>query len=487
MFVGTQKALLPVHPAAQPSQLPVQAQLQVQASVLTWSPSGPASHDPQTLHRGEPRLQQCPQAELSAGEPSVRTRALCGSGRHPRTETQPTCWSSRHVFSPDPGPGCATLGWSLTLAARVAQCGREVSIVCPHGPRGSQGPHCVSCVAETQTDPKLFPLSLSSVDDSGNAIIGCLVSGFFPSQPVSVTWSHTGQGTSVTNFPAVQTTSGGLYSMTSQLTLPASQCPAEENKKCQVQHLSSSKSVDVPCQESILPSRCQPKLSLHRPAIEDLLLGSNANLTCTLSGLDDAQGATFTWESSGEKEAIQGTPQRDASGCYSVSSVLPGCAEPWNRGENFSCTVTYPGSKSPLTATIAKTLGNTLRPQVHLLPPPSEELALNELVTLTCVVRGFSPEEVLLRWLHGNQELSREKYLVWGPLPEASQGAATFAVTSMLRVEAESWKSGDSYSCMVGHEALPMAFTQKTIDRLAGKPTHVNVSVVLSEVDGVCY
>nr|ADD71719.1 immunoglobulin alpha heavy chain [Pteropus alecto] len=345
----------------------------------------------------------------------------------------------------------------------------------------------VSVSPETQTDPKLFPLSLSSVDDSGNAIIGCLVSGFFPSQPVSVTWSHTGQGTSVTNFPAVQTTSGGLYSMTSQLTLPASQCPAEEKKTCQVQHLSSSKSVDVPCQESILPSRCQPKLSLHRPAIEDLLLGSNANLTCTLSGLDDAQGATFTWESSGEKGAIQGTPQRDASGCYSVSSVLPGCAEPWNRGENFSCTVTYPGSTSPLTATIAKTLGNTLRPQVHLLPPPSEELALNELVTLTCVVRGFSPEEVLLRWLHGNQELSREKYLVWGPLPEASQSATTFAVTSMLRVEAESWKSGDSYSCMVGHEALPMAFTQKTIDRLAGKPTHVNVSVVLSEVDGVCY
>lgn len=131
--------------------------------------------------------------------------------------------------------------------------------------------------------------------------------------------------------------------------------------------------------------------------------------------------------------------------------------------------------------------GNPFRPQVHLLPPPSEELALNELVTLTCLVRGFSPEDVLLRWLHGDQELSREKYLVWGPLREASQSAATYAVTSVLRVEAEKWKSGDNFSCMVGHEALPMNFTQKTIDRLAGKPTNVNVSVVLSEVDGTCY
>lgn len=215
-------------------------------------------------------------------------------------------------------------------------------------------------------------------------------------------------------------------------------------------------------------SCCQPKLSLQRPAIEDLLLGSNANLTCTLSGLKKGQEATFTWKPSGGKAAIQGALQPDAFGCYSVSSVLPGCADPWNRGETFSCTANSSGSTGPLTATIAKTLGNPFRPQVHLLPPPSEELALNELVTLTCLVRGFSPEDVLLRWLHGNQELSREKYLVWGPLREAGQGAATFAVTSVLRVEAEKWKSGDNFSCMVGHEALPMAFTQKTIDRLAG-------------------
>lgn len=108
-------------------------------------------------------------------------------------------------------------------------------------------------------------------------------------------------------------------------------------------------------------------------------------------------------------------------------------------------------------------------------------------MTLTCLVRGFSPKDVLVRWLHGNQELPREKYLTWGPLSEAGQSVNMFAVTSVLRVEAEDWKRGDTFSCMVGHETLPLSFTQKTIDRLAGKPTHVNVSVVLSEVDGICY
>lgn len=132
--------------------------------------------------------------------------------------------------------------------------------------------------------------------------------------------------------------------------------------------------------------------------------------------------------------------------------------------------------------------GNTFRPQVHLLPPPSEELALNELVSLTCLVRGFSPKDVLVRWLQGTQELPPEKYTTWKSLKEPGRGSPTFAVTSVLRVDAEAWKQGDKFSCVVGHETLgPKNFTEKTIDRLAGKPTHVNVSVVVAEVDGVCY
>lgn len=130
---------------------------------------------------------------------------------------------------------------------------------------------------------------------------------------------------------------------------------------------------------------------------------------------------------------------------------------------------------------------NTFPPQVHLLPPPSEELALNELVSLTCLVRGFNPEDVLVRWLHGNQELPRNSYLVWESQKEPGEGATTYAMTSVLRVSAEAWKQGDNYSCMIGHEALPLGFTQKTIDRLSGKPTQVNVSVIMSEGDGVCY
>lgn len=94
---------------------------------------------------------------------------------------------------------------------------------------------------------------------------------------------------------------------------------------------------------------------------------------------------------------------------------------------------------------------------------------------------------MLVRWLQGNEELPSESYLVFEPQKEPGEGAITYLVTSVLRVSAETWKQGAQYSCMVGHEALPMSFTQKTIDRLSGKPTNVNVSVIMSEGDGICY
>lgn len=109
------------------------------------------------------------------------------------------------------------------------------------------------------------------------------------------------------------------------------------------------------------------------------------------------------------------------------------------------------------------------------------------MVTLTCLVRGFSPEDLLIRWLHESQELTPDNYLVFAPVKEPSEGATTYAMTSVLRVPAEAWKQGDNYSCMVGHEALPLSFTQKTINHKSGKPTNVNVSVIMSEADGLCY
>lgn len=98
------------------------------------------------------------------------------------------------------------------------------------------------------TSPTLFPLSLKSPDQSGHMVVGCLIQGFFPPGPMNVTWSHSGENMSIRNFPAVQATAEGLYTMSSQLTLPAAQCPGGATQTCHVEHNSNfRKDVDVPC------------------------------------------------------------------------------------------------------------------------------------------------------------------------------------------------------------------------------------------------
>ncbi|CAO2587572.1 Ig alpha chain C region [Lemmus lemmus] len=348
-------------------------------------------------------------------------------------------------------------------------------------------------VPEPKRSPTIYPLSLPRSVSKDPVIVGCLIQDYFPSGSMEVTWSKSEDNkTTIRNFPPVLV-SGGRYTMSSQLTLPANQCPDDQSVTCSVKHDSDpAKDVEVPCTIVMDPDPCpedccQLRLTLRRPALEDLLMGSDASLTCTVSGLKKDEKPVFTWQPSTGKDAVTKEPVLDPYGCYSVSSVLPGCVERWNNGETFTCTVKLSREPGVLTATIAKVTENVFPPQVHLLPPPSEELALNELVSLTCLMRGFNPEDVLVRWVHGNQELSRENYVVWEPKKEPGEGPTTYSVTSVLRVPAEAWKQGDNYSCMVGHEALPMGFTQKTIDRHAGKPTQVNVTVITSEADGVCY
>uniref|UniRef100_A0A8C3W5A6 Ig-like domain-containing protein n=1 Tax=Catagonus wagneri TaxID=51154 RepID=A0A8C3W5A6_9CETA len=99
----------------------------------------------------------------------------------------------------------------------------------------------------SEAKPSIFPLSLGGdCSPSEFVVIACLVRDFFPSEPLKVTWSHSGEGVVVTNFPPAQ--AGGLYTMSSQLTLPVAQCPASQVLKCHVQHLSNPvQTVDVPC------------------------------------------------------------------------------------------------------------------------------------------------------------------------------------------------------------------------------------------------
>ncbi|XP_072132533.1 immunoglobulin lambda-1 light chain-like [Mobula birostris] len=89
------------------------------------------------------------------------------------------------------------------------------------------------------------------------------------------------------------------------------------------------------------------------------------------------------------------------------------------------------------------------RPLVLLLPPSAVETGSGS-ATLSCMVSGFKPGLVELRWSVDNVET--ENGVTTGTVsPDTDQ---TYRLSSYLRVPAAAWKKGSSYSCTVSHSPL---------------------------------
>jgi immunoglobulin heavy chain len=121
-----------------------------------------------------------------------------------------------------------------------------------------------------------------------------------------------------------------------------------------------------------------------------------------------------------------------------------------------------------------------------VLPPAQEQLVLRESATITCLVKAFSPQDVFVQWLHRGQPLSADKYVTSTPMPEP-QIPGLYFTHSILTVPEEEWNSGESFTCVVAHEALPLLATERTVDKSTGKPTLYNVSLIVSDTASTCY
>uniref|UniRef100_A0A5F9CVX8 Immunoglobulin heavy constant mu n=1 Tax=Oryctolagus cuniculus TaxID=9986 RepID=A0A5F9CVX8_RABIT len=103
-------------------------------------------------------------------------------------------------------------------------------------------------------------------------------------------------------------------------------------------------------------------------------------------------------------------------------------------------------------------------PAVYVLPPAREQLVLRESATVTCLVKGFSPADVFVQWQQRGQPLSSDKYVTSAPAPEP-QAPGLYFTHSTLTVTEEDWNSGETFTCVVGHEALPHMVTERTVDK----------------------
>uniref|UniRef100_A0A672UMQ7 Ig-like domain-containing protein n=1 Tax=Strigops habroptila TaxID=2489341 RepID=A0A672UMQ7_STRHB len=320
--------------------------------------------------------------------------------------------------------------------------------------------------AESAAAPNVYPLV--PCDCTEPISIGCLAKDFFPT-PISITWVSEVDGDNET-FP-IQLI-GSSYSVSSQLTISSSVkgetfqsswCPLWASAPT----LSSSKpplDVKPEVEVVILP-----------PALEDLYLKQNSTITCVVLNLKSTEDVAFSWsrDKGSPLDVTTGEVEKLPNGLNGLSSSLKICAEEWNSGR-----------RSP-AASIKKDTGRTWTkaPSVYVLPPPADELVLQETATLTCLATGFSPKDILVTWTQQDRPVSSESFSTFGPKAEGD----AFTVYSMLKVPVDEWQRGDTFSCVVGHDGIPLTFIQKNLDKTLGKPTMVNVSVVLSDSEVTCY
>uniref|UniRef100_A0A8D2Q2V3 Ig-like domain-containing protein n=1 Tax=Varanus komodoensis TaxID=61221 RepID=A0A8D2Q2V3_VARKO len=358
-----------------------------------------------------------------------------------------------------------------------------------------------------QRFPSIFPLIPSNcLPDSGNITIGCLAQGFKP-DPVSFSWRKSNQIIDANlseDFPSLAQPDG-TFTTSSQVIVPVTDWNKYMLMK-QSNYVKNSKKckfdiVDVSCevasdtsrphgQHSSRPSCPPPSPGVH---LKEQELKETVTLTCLVKNFCPSD-IFLQWLHNGqlvnatEYYISEPIPQSGSNSQFFLYSMLTVNEQQWSSGDTFTCMVGHEALPFNTTQKTVdkKTGGPSSPPSVYILPPPTEELALKETATLTCLANNFYPNEVLVQWLQNNQPVSRSKYITSKPTQE-SEKQNSYYVYSKLTISEQDWSNNDQFTCVVGHEALPLYTTQKTIDKTMGKPAVINVSLQFSDTLTTCY
>uniref|UniRef100_A0A8C5F2Y1 Ig-like domain-containing protein n=1 Tax=Gopherus evgoodei TaxID=1825980 RepID=A0A8C5F2Y1_9SAUR len=372
----------------------------------------------------------------------------------------------------------------------------------------------------SKTAPSVFPLtSCTSEVTTSQVTFGCLAKGYFP-EPVTVTWSPNVGSSGVRTYPSVLQPSSGLYSLSSQVTVPASSWESN-TYRCTVEHQPTSSSISKeiprgvctatnpspfsqspsplnpkpprctsstpPAPPSQVPSSCSLtwtllspeettspsniQVFLVPPSPAALYVAQNPMLTCLVVNLPSDSGIQVVWSREKPGSIIPDplTLNEQFNNTFTASSSMPIFTRDWEAGETFTCKVEHSDLISPLIKSISKKPGKHSAPGVYLLHPHSEELSSKgDSVSVTCLVRGFFPEDISVQWMKNHEGEKETDYITTPPMKDGASDS-NFFLYSKLKVSKASWNRGDTYTCMVTHEALSLKFTQRSISKISGK------------------
>ncbi|EPY72408.1 hypothetical protein CB1_035456001 [Camelus ferus] len=212
-----------------------------------------------------------------------------------------------------------------------------------------------------------------------------------------------------------------------------------------------------------------PSVFIFPPKPKDVLsISGRPEVTCVVVdvGQEDPE-VNFNWYIDGVEVRTANTKPKEEqfNSTYRVVSVLTIQHQDWLTGKELKCKVNNKALPAPIERTISKAKGQTREPQVYTLAPHREELA-KDTVSVTCLVKGFYPADINIEWQRNRQPESEGAYAT--TLPQLDNDG-TYFLYSKLSVGKNTWQRGETFTCVVMHEALHNHSTQKSISQSSGK------------------
>uniref|UniRef100_A0A670YRQ5 Ig-like domain-containing protein n=1 Tax=Pseudonaja textilis TaxID=8673 RepID=A0A670YRQ5_PSETE len=187
------------------------------------------------------------------------------------------------------------------------------------------------------------------------------------------------------------------------------------------------------CKNSVPP----PTIYLLKPPLERLFIQNRAILSCLVVGYE-LENIMFTWTMDGLNLTTNATTEKiktHTNRTQSFQSQLNLTSQTWDAGKKIEYSCQKPS------------LSLVLPPLLQLTQATSQAVAW-----LACVINGFFPSEILIKWKKNNRSIDASEYITGPSILET--GNSTFSTQSVLKIPASEWENRAVYTCLVGHESL---------------------------------
>ncbi|KAG8596245.1 hypothetical protein GDO81_001784, partial [Engystomops pustulosus] len=356
----------------------------------------------------------------------------------------------------------------LTIPASEWTSDKKYVCTVNHKPSGVKVNKEIEACTSTSPSPSIEPkvsVMQASCGENGSVDLVCLISGYAP-KDINVQWLLNGATTSIVPYNSTPyKEEDGTFGSRSKVSVPKDDWNAGDVYTCKVHHPASDTKTEDTIKKCATSETVIPKVTLVPPSPKDILITKQPKVICQVSQMESTDSLTIKWTRGDGKRplAFMSDPEMDYLGKYSMRSTLKINLADWLSGMTFTCIVQNSDLPTPIEKTIKKIDEQSTDPSVYIFPPPPEELAISDFVSITCYVKGFKPKGLYVQWLKQNVVQEEEYYKNTEPMQQ--EGEDFYYMYSTLMIEKSDWNRGATFTCNAVHNKI----TSTDVKRSRGK------------------